>query len=81
MHRHSLRWASAAPPPKSTADLEVAEVTPPQARHPCPCEAAVVSAALTVVLNQLRLIVGAEAAVEFALPLWIGTGLKHTQVD
>ena len=55
-------------------DLEVAEVTLPQARLPCPCEAAVVSAALTVVLSQLRLVVGAEAAVELALPLRICTG-------
>ena len=35
-------------------DLEVAEVTLPQARLPCPYEAAVVSAALTVVFSQLR---------------------------
>jgi hypothetical protein len=62
-------------------DLELAVVALPQAHLPCLCEAAVVSAALTVVLSQLRLVVRAEAAVELALPLRICTGLKHTQVD
>ena len=61
--------------------LEVTEVTHPQARLPCPCEAAVISAALTVVLSQLRLVVSDEAAVELALPLRMCTRLKHTQAD
>ena len=64
-----------------SSDLELAVVALPQARLPCPREAAVVSAALTVVLGQLCLVIGAEAAAELALPLRVSKGLKNTQVD
>ena len=65
----------------SSSSLKLAVVTLPQAHLPCPCKATVINSALAVVHSQPCLVVSAEAAVELALPLRIGTGLKNTQGD